>query len=356
MTLLDFNLNIITTHVPFIAISRYAQDLHDSLKTNSNLYSLVTSKKFYNAGQIEGARPIFGMFPYFPDGLNLNKILPRFAFSEFKNKYLDYNNGKTINHYTAQYIRPFQVNRKDVVTIHDIMEVNGTEGTSYLKKRFLIKNLDIYKNFENVLADTDHVRRQLIDYGFNGNITTINLPASNAFHPIADKKKLRRELNLPENAQLILSVGGIASRKNIKLLRALVSHSSDLMKFVRVGPPIEGCYNFRQVDNCVLNKIYNACDVLIMPSFDEGYGYPIVEAMSCGLPISCSDIPPFRELVDGCATFFDPFSEADAMMSIRESFNCKEEFSRKLLERSENYTLERFRQRMIEYYEKLINK
>jgi hypothetical protein len=83
----DYTVNIITTHVPFIAISRYSVDLYKSLKPKATLYSLVTSKRYYNAGTIEDAEVVFGKFPYFLDRINLNKILPRLAFSKFKKKY-----------------------------------------------------------------------------------------------------------------------------------------------------------------------------------------------------------------------------------------------------------------------------
>ncbi len=45
---------------------------------------------------------------------------------------------------------------------------------------------------------------------------------------------------------------------------------------------------------------------LLMPSFDEGYGLPLVEALSLGTPAIASDISVFREVTQGCATFLSP--------------------------------------------------
>lgn len=41
---------------------------------------------------------------------------------------------------------------------------------------------------------------------------------------------------------------------------------------------------------------YKGATALIFPSYYEGFGLPIIEAMQFGLPIICSDIPVFREI------------------------------------------------------------
>jgi glycosyltransferase involved in cell wall biosynthesis len=45
---------------------------------------------------------------------------------------------------------------------------------------------------------------------------------------------------------------------------------------------------------------------LLMPSFAEGYGLPLVEALSVGTPVIASDIPVFHEVTQGRAIFRDP--------------------------------------------------
>lgn len=59
----------------------------------------------------------------------------------------------------------------------------------------------------------------------------------------------------------------------------------------------------------VVSDFYQLADVLFLPSREEGFGLPILEAGLARLPIFCADIPPLRELADGYASFFSPEAE-----------------------------------------------
>ena len=59
-----------------------------------------------------------------------------------------------------------------------------------------------------------------------------------------------------------------------------------------------------------LRCAYTGAAALVFPSLWEGFGLPLVEAMSCGTPIAASDIPTNREIAGEASVRFDP---ADAL-------------------------------------------
>jgi glycosyltransferase involved in cell wall biosynthesis len=71
---------------------------------------------------------------------------------------------------------------------------------------------------------------------------------------------------------------------------------------------------------------------LIMPSFAEGFGVPIIEALAVNTPVLCSDIPVFREVAGELADYFDPFSTESICASVTRVSLCQEEWRRKIRE------------------------
>ncbi len=60
----------------------------------------------------------------------------------------------------------------------------------------------------------------------------------------------------------------------------------------------------RDVSDAELDHAYRSASALVIASEIEGFGLPVVEAFQRGLPVLCSDIPVFREIADGQASFF----------------------------------------------------
>jgi len=60
----------------------------------------------------------------------------------------------------------------------------------------------------------------------------------------------------------------------------------------------------------VVGDLYRLADALLLPSFEEGFGIPLLEAGLAGLPIFCTDIPPLRELGGSMVHYFSPQANA----------------------------------------------
>jgi mannosylglucosylglycerate synthase len=68
----------------------------------------------------------------------------------------------------------------------------------------------------------------------------------------------------------------------------------------------------RPVSDAMLADLFKLADGLLFPSRYEGFGIPVLEAGLAGIPIFCSDIPPFRATAGDAALFFDPEGPPEA--------------------------------------------
>lgn len=60
----------------------------------------------------------------------------------------------------------------------------------------------------------------------------------------------------------------------------------------RLGPRLR---RLGPVDDGELLRLYQGADLFVLPTLDEGFGFPPLEALACGTPVAVSDIPVFRE-------------------------------------------------------------
>ena len=65
------------------------------------------------------------------------------------------------------------------------------------------------------------------------------------------------------------------------------------------------------VDDTDLPHLYNGADFFVYPSLYEGFGLPILEAMSCGTPVITSNVSSMPEVAGKAALLVDPLSEVE---------------------------------------------
>ncbi|MEM3830014.1 MAG: glycosyltransferase [Conexivisphaerales archaeon] len=269
-----------------------------------------------------------------------------------------------IIHYADPTIPPLtsrKIKVPQVVTVHDnprmLLDTDlffPNSFTGALIKEFIRNNLKKYKFFENVLANTNYVKDSLIEYGFTGKIETVYHPVKPYFRPIKDKNALRRELGLPEDKKLILSISTDAKRKNLILLERAMKHLSKEFMLVRVGKPMVNSFSFSNVSGEMLNKIYNACDLLVMPSIEEGLGLTVVEALATDLPVVASDIEVFHEIGGEALEFIDPTSVESLVSGIHNALEVSDDRKKMYKAIVAKFSYGIFRDKMLNYYDRLL--
>ena len=125
---------------------------------------------------------------------------------------------------------------------------------------------------------------------------------------------LAKRVGLP--SEYLLFVGAAGPRKALDWLLKAHEVGRDLPPLVLVGPGHTGVpERVRAVgylSDVDLRSVVAGASALVLPSRDEGFGLPVLEAMACDVPVVCSDLPALREVSGGHATLV-PFGDSEAM-------------------------------------------
>lgn len=112
------------------------------------------------------------------------------------------------------------------------------------------------------------------------------------------------------------------------------------------------------VPNSELPKIYQSSDVFVLPSLNEGVPRTILEAMACGTPIVCTELPQLVNVVEGCGLLVpvkDSQALAEGILKIVSDRDIAQKFGRNSRSKVvENYSWEDTVKKTIQLYEKLI--
>lgn len=157
---------------------------------------------------------------------------------------------------------------------------------------------------------------------------------------VIDKAKMRRELGIPENAFVVLSVGELNSNKNHEIiLRAIKSMNMEDVYYVINGDGVlrehlkKLAESLGLSDRFILtgnvknvNEYYKMADVFAFPSKREGLGLSALEAMAAGLPIITSNKNGINDYSkDGVTGFVhEPDDEEGYKEALVELYNSPE--------------------------------
>jgi glycosyltransferase involved in cell wall biosynthesis len=128
------------------------------------------------------------------------------------------------------------------------------------------------------------------------------------FEAQAPDETLRTRLGLPSS--YIVFVGTLEPRKDLRTLLAAHRLVPDAPPLVLVGPAgwgeqvdVTGCITPGYLDDTALRSVVAGASALVLPSRDEGFGLPVLEALAAGTPVVASDLAVLRE-VGGTVTAY----------------------------------------------------
>lgn len=177
--------------------------------------------------------------------------------------------------------------------------------------------------------------------------------------------------------QFWLNVSTIEPRKNqIRLLEAYALHRLEYSSYPLVIAGGKGwlldnleTYISRyQLEDSVfltgyvleeeLQWLYQNCFGFIFPSLYEGFGLPVLEAMSCGAPVLTSNVSSMPEVAGKAALFFDPLNVEEiraSMNRLMEEPNLREELKEMGLQRARQFSWRKTALEILEIYKKTVS-
>ena len=237
----------------------------------------------------------------------------------------------------TQYICPPFSRARNAVTTHDILfETYPQYFATALRLRSKLLFRRSARKAHVLFTVSDYSRHELATrYGVAPEkITTVhNGVDAQRFHPGEEGRDQVLQLGL-EPGEYILSVGRLEPRKNhAGLLRAYVMLAEPRPTLVIVGQKDFGFAEFLQtrtalhlerqvlllehIDDALLPHLYRHAKVFAYPTFAEGFGMPVLEAMSSGVPVIASNTTSIPEISGTAALLVDPHRPEEIAVALR---------------------------------------
>jgi len=256
-----------------------------------------------------------------------------------------------------------------VATCHDLMLLRAEEGaagfrgrrTSVIRYRWSTGYL---RRMARVVCDSTSTKDDLIRLRSvpEQRIRVIPPGVQRHFRPLPDVESVSLRSTVPgARKHILLHVSSGHPYKNaeqtVRILHGLAASGIDAC-LVRVGRSLdsEGETVARElnvqdriielgiVSESRLVEVYNAADVLIFPSYYEGFGWPPLEAMACGTPVVVSSAPSLVEVV-GDAGLITSATDTEGLVAaaaeILESVSLRRELRERGIVRAAHYSWER---------------
>jgi len=212
-------------------------------------------------------------------------------------------------------------NAAQIVTIHDLFFLSHTEATgAEIRRDYPVLAASHARRAHAVITPTQYVRSQVIErFGVAGERIYACPPGAPLW------RTLGHQPNVPSDG-CILFVGTLEPRKNVGALldayQQLLDNRRDVPRMVLVGRATAAASNWLArinsaplsnhithlgyVDDQAREALYRSARVLVLPSLDEGFGLPALEAMAAGVPVIVSSRGSLPEVVQDAGAQVDP--------------------------------------------------
>jgi glycosyltransferase involved in cell wall biosynthesis len=272
-------------------------------------------------------------------------------------------------HSPTPLVIPSRTARK-ITTVHDLYFYFHPDSVIHEMRRDYPTMLREHcEKSDAVIAVSEHTKDQLVEHLkiASSKIYTVHHGADMFFAeavPEVEISKVKRKYEITQ--PYFLFVGSLEPRKNLPgLLEAFHGISEDV-QLVLAGP--EGWGNdlsdllsdrvlqIGYVPKSDLRVLYQQAISLVMPSFEEGFGLPLLEAMTASVPIIASGIPAFCEIGGDAFYAVDPENTKQIRVGMQEMFSnpsVRSQLIERGKERSKRFTWKETARKTLDIYRNL---
>ena len=245
--------------------------------------------------------------------------------------------------------------RRQALTIHDLSPLEHPEwfrAGFAIWYRLLLPMLA--KRVQRVFTPSEYVKHNVTRrFGIREVTVTRNGVDHTRFHPCAKQTRFA----LPQ--EYVLFVGTLEPRKNLRALLdawsaikhefkntwlMIVGVGGSVFKTIQISQKIERVRFLGYVDDETLAGLYANASLFVLPSQDEGFGLPAIEAMASGTPVIVSDGGALPEVVGDAGLRFclsTPNGLANTMKEGLGDKKLRDEMREKGLERARRFSWQR---------------
>ena len=298
------------------------------------------------------------------------------------------NEGADIIHFPYNWSFPFNKKIPSVLTIHDVIPFTYREAMGWFRNVYLYKpGIQQACRLNTMIATVSKFSKSDIVKKVGVQAEKIHVIPNGLRDPSPPDENIDRELDQRYGLEngFILNVGGIHERKNINgLIRAfakLVEQDGYPGKLVITGSVSGAPYQEKMmkiiettlvstgmqaqvvftgfIPDTELDSLLQRAAMLVYPSFYEGFGIPILEAMRVRTPVITSNLTGMKEIAGDAAFLIDPQNTdqiTEGMLQLLNDQQLCETIADKGEKIAASYSWQRTSEQYLDLYKQTINK